>query len=161
MPRPAGCPDLASYQHLAAGQLADADAEALLKHLENCEGCARKLNTLPEQETLVGLIRQARPLVDQAPGGVLARLVERLSKLHPGDEQAPEAPTVPPRSARPGRSTAFACPACGHPLKVQGERAGQKVRCPSCKETVPVSARTVASRSWPWNSWKGSRWTGA
>ena len=40
MPQRVVCPDLAQYQHLAAGTLADADEQALLEHLEHCDGCA-------------------------------------------------------------------------------------------------------------------------
>jgi predicted Ser/Thr protein kinase len=85
MPLAAGCPDFSKYQQLAAAKLEDVDEEVLLEHLENCEACAQNLGTLAEPDTLVVLIRQAQTRVDRVPEGILSRLVERLSKLRPGE----------------------------------------------------------------------------
>jgi serine/threonine-protein kinase len=44
---------------------------------------------------------------------------------------------------RPGRTTAavaVACPNCGKHLRVRAELAGKKVKCPGCRQAVPVPA---------------------
>ena len=51
------CPEVQLYQRLAAGELADAEKEALLGHLEGCDACGRKLASLPAQDTLVDLLK--------------------------------------------------------------------------------------------------------
>src|SRR6266699_3758898 len=88
MAQPVVCPDLAQYQQLAAGTLADADEEALLEHLEHCDRCAQKVNTLAEQDSLVELIRRQQVQSDQTTDNVVGRLVERLSTLRPGETLA-------------------------------------------------------------------------
>jgi len=90
------CPNLNQYQQLACGQLPDVEKEALLSHLENCDACAQKLKTLPEPDTLVGILRQADTVDEEATRKAIAGLVERLSKLRP--EQVP-AGTKPRASA--------------------------------------------------------------
>jgi anti-sigma factor RsiW len=72
MPQPAVCPDLTEYKRLAAGELADADEEALLAHLEDCDPCAQKLNTLAERDTLVALLRRNERRSGQPRGRALA-----------------------------------------------------------------------------------------
>src|SRR5713226_115945 len=124
MPQAAVCPDLTKYQQMAAGQLADADEEALLKHLERCDPCAQKLNTLAEQDTLVELIRRDQARSDGPGDEVLGRLIERLSKLRPGEAAGAAEKTVPPREPVARRQLTFACPSCGKSLKVKGELAG-------------------------------------
>jgi WD40 repeat protein/serine/threonine protein kinase len=98
MPPITRCPDPARYQELAAGKLADADEEALLNHLEHCEACARKLMAVGESDVLESLIRHAYASPEEAEGGPVGRLVERLSKLRPGETSAVHHDeTVPPR----------------------------------------------------------------
>src|SRR5271169_5375285 len=53
------CPSLNQYQQLALGVLPDIEKESLLSHLEGCDACAQKLKTLPEPDTLVGMLRKA------------------------------------------------------------------------------------------------------
>jgi predicted Ser/Thr protein kinase len=140
MPQAAGCFDLTKYQELAAGQLADADEEILLRHLERCDDCARKLATLGEPDTLVGLIRQAQTLVDHAPEGTLGRLIGRLSKLRPDQASAGAGQTLLSHPQATGAGMTFMCTACGRRLKVKGELAGKKIKCPHCKGAMRVPA---------------------
>ena len=120
------CPDTRQYQRLASGLLADAEKESLLRHLEGCEACARKLNGLPEQDTLADLLRQARTLAEEPPREIIARLVEQLSKLRPS--AAPVA--LPVRIVT--------CAACGKGMKIPAGLSGNQVKCPSCKRVVSV-----------------------
>jgi WD40 repeat protein/serine/threonine protein kinase len=140
VPQPVACPDLAQYRQLAVGHLADADEEALLEHLEHCDACARRLETLIEHDTLVDLVRRGLTPADAAADGVTARLVKRLSELRPGEAQtgAEHAPPPAPKSV-PAFALVFACPACGKRLKVKGELAGKNVRCPGCQQVVRVA----------------------
>ncbi len=102
MPHAVTCPDLSQYQRLASGQLSDAEREVLLKHLEGCDACATRLNALPEQDTLVGLIRQGQKPGDGDSGEAVALLVERLSKLlHAGEVPAGAAVNPPPAALAP------------------------------------------------------------
>src|SRR4051812_3967338 len=110
MAKSSACPDLGHYQRLASGQLPDADQQALLGHLEGCATCAQKLHRLPEPDTLVGLLRQAETLVDQAAEGTVARLVERLSKLRPGEAHSRDKETRPPREPAGGADSASLAP---------------------------------------------------
>jgi WD40 repeat protein/formylglycine-generating enzyme required for sulfatase activity len=116
--------------------LTAAEKEALLRHLEGCDYCAGQLKGLPEPDTLVELLRQAATVAGTAPNEVIARLVERLSRLRPG---APGAPPPANASVAPG-SRLLVCPACGKEMKVPGELAGQLARCPYCEQVVRVVA---------------------
>ncbi len=145
MPQRVVCPDLAQYQHLAAGTLADADEQALLEHLEHCDGCAQKLNTLPEPDTLVELIRMERARGDGPAEEVIARLVKLLSKLRPGRPEAGAEQTLPPQEPVVSPQLKFACAACGKSVKVKVELAGKKVKCPHCKEPVRVPTAAVGT----------------
>jgi hypothetical protein len=136
------CPELSQYQRLASGQLSEVEREGLLGHLQGCDACATRLNALPEQDTLVGLIRKGQTLGGDDSGEVVARLVERLSKLRPGDVPAAVGPNPPP--AAPVLLT-FSCPGCGKTLKVKGELAGKKGKCPHCQQAVRVPAKSDAA----------------
>src|SRR5262245_52574662 len=84
MPEVSACPTRAQYEQLASGQLAPADKEALLQHLENCMVCAFGMESLLAEDTLVELVRQAGTHPGAPPGEKVIRLVERLSKQGPG-----------------------------------------------------------------------------
>jgi serine/threonine protein kinase len=99
MTRAIACPDVSQYQRLTSDQVADAEKEALLDHLEGCDACAQKLGTLPQPDTLASLIRQARTLEDTAWQGTIARLVERLSQLRPDEVPAGIDLFLPPPEA--------------------------------------------------------------
>jgi WD40 repeat protein/serine/threonine protein kinase len=146
MPKSAACPALEQYQQLASGELPDSAQEALLQHLERCDPCARKLTTLPEPDTLVGLIRQAETLREGPSGGKLGPLIERLSKLRPDQVRGAEEKTLPPREPPPAPQVRFACPACGKGLKVRGDLAGRKIKCPSCQQVVRVPAGSADAK---------------
>src|SRR5947209_20311730 len=77
------CPNLAQYQKLAAGEVSEIETEALLSHLERCDVCARKMKTLPEPDTLAGMLRQADTVGEESTRNAIAGLVARLSKLRP------------------------------------------------------------------------------
>jgi WD40 repeat protein len=98
------CPTLAQYKQLASGLLPEGDKEALLTHLEGCDACAQKLKALPEQDTLVEMLRHADTVRDAAPGRVVTELVERLSKLRP-EPTAESVQPVPQATPSPGECT--------------------------------------------------------
>ncbi len=139
MPPVAACPDLPRYHELAAGKLAEPDEEALLAHLERCDACGRKLRALAEPDALAGLVRQAQASGEDAASGPVARLIERLSKLRPGDTSAvARDQTLPPREPAQALPLPLICAACGKRSKVQRDLAGKKVRCPHCRQVVVV-----------------------
>jgi serine/threonine protein kinase/formylglycine-generating enzyme required for sulfatase activity len=86
MPMDSACPDWTYYERLAAGELLSPDKEAVLQHLEGCDACATRVEELPENDTLVDLIRQASTLSEPARGEALASLVQRVSKLRPAQD---------------------------------------------------------------------------
>src|SRR5574340_1172777 len=59
MPRVHACPDPDRYRKLASGELPPEDRESLLNHLENCDRCAARVVALPNEDTLVELLREA------------------------------------------------------------------------------------------------------
>jgi hypothetical protein len=81
----AACPDLDRYQQLAAGRLAEADEQSLLAHLEHCEQCAQLLQARGELNGLESVLRQDHARARQAADEPVAGLIERLSKLRPGE----------------------------------------------------------------------------
>jgi serine/threonine protein kinase/formylglycine-generating enzyme required for sulfatase activity len=97
--------------------LGEADEEGLLAHLERCAACAGKLKALGEPDALVGLLRKAHASGEVAASGPIARLIERLSKLRPGDTSAVARDETPPppepvssRSTVPGAAPASSQP---------------------------------------------------
>ncbi len=130
MPRVTGCPDVGVYQRLASDELSEAEEQALVQHLESCEACGRALASLPDTDTLVDLLRQARPRADDASRETITRLVERLSKQ--GPMNLPADPLV-----------LFVCPGCGRKLKIEASAAGKKVQCPGCRQVVQVPPAAV------------------
>jgi len=134
------CPTLAEYQRLAAGQLADAERETLLEHLEGCDTCAQKFSMAPGPDKLLNLIHGARDVPAEASEEAMARLIDRLSKLRPGETSAEAVQTLAPGEALPVLPLLFACPACGRNLKIPGACAGQKVQCPLCLKVVRAPA---------------------
>jgi hypothetical protein len=144
VPQASVCPELIQYQLLAGGNLTDLDEESLLGHLEHCEPCAQKLNTLAEQDTLVELIRRNQVRGDGVTDGVIGRLIERLSKLRPDEASvdADQAKTIAPELAQ-SSPMVFACPNCGKGLKIKGELVAKEVTCTNCKKSLRVPAVSV------------------
>jgi serine/threonine protein kinase/uncharacterized membrane protein/phage FluMu protein Com len=140
MPPVASCPDLTRYQQLAAGKLAEADEEVLLAHLERCEACGRKLEVLGEPDALVGLLRQGRASGKDTASGPVARLIDRLSKLRPGETSAvARDETSAPRAPAQAQLLTMDCPACRKRIGVKRELSGKKVKCPHCQTVIQVS----------------------
>ncbi len=147
MRQAAVCPDLMQYQQLAADKLADADEEAMLQHLERCEACARKVSTLVERDRLVEFIRRYQARGDGAADEGMGRLIERMSKLRPGETQSAAAQTTSSaHNTVPVAALIIACPACGKDLKVKGEFAGKLVKCPHCQQAVCAAAKSAVRR---------------
>src|SRR5438552_3543720 len=115
MPKNTSCPDLSRYQQLASGQLDEGDRDSLLEHLEGCNACAQKLNTVAEPDTLVEMIRKAEAPGGVASEGIIARLVDRLSKLRPGDA-----------SAVAEKTEALRVPGASAAVKERGRHAGDE-----------------------------------
>ncbi len=81
------CPAADEYLRLASGLTPPPEAERLLTHLEGCQVCGRLVDTLPEADTLVDLVRQAWRWKDSTPSMAVAQLIDKLSRL------TPDAPT--------------------------------------------------------------------
>src|SRR3954471_4954939 len=113
----AACPELTQYKKLTSGQLLSPEKEAVLDHLEKCQACVQRVESLSEKDTLIEVIRQARTLGEGPTGETVARLVERLRKLRPSAEATPEAPG----------QIRLVCSGCGKSLEVKGTLAGKKV----------------------------------
>ncbi|HTU22148.1 MAG TPA: serine/threonine-protein kinase [Gemmataceae bacterium] len=131
------CPDLSRYQLLACGKLAEAEEQPLLAHLERCEACAQKLKAVGGADPLERLL--GRAIGKDAPGAPVARLIERLSKLRPGDtsdvrQQETVGPHEPPLDA----PLTLTCPACRKALKIRQESVGKNVKCPHCQQLLRV-----------------------
>ena len=138
MPQLDVCPDVAQFNRLAAGELSSVDRDALLGHLESCDACAHRLDTSPGQGTLLELLRQGKSHGEGPAGEDVKRLVERLSKLKP----------MAARNAASPADIIFRC-TCGKNLKIKGDAAGKKVKCPHCQKIslVESPAPSLASAS--------------
>jgi len=77
------CPTADEYVSLACGLTPPPEAERLLTHLEACQGCARLVDTVPEADTLVDLVRHAATVEDSTPPPAVVQLIDRLSRLRP------------------------------------------------------------------------------
>ena len=100
----AACPELTQYKKLTSGQLSSPEKEAVLDHLEKCQACVQRVESLSEKDTLVDVIRQARTLGEGPTGETVARLVEQLRKLRPS---AGLLPSVEKRLAETRRPSAI------------------------------------------------------
>ncbi|HTU92477.1 MAG TPA: protein kinase, partial [Gemmataceae bacterium] len=133
------CPNLDDYRRLVSGQLAEAQAEELLCHLETCAVCAGKIQTLPASDTLIDWIQQAKMSTLSPQEKPLNPLIQHLIQL-----------------GKPTGRLTFSCTGCGKPLRVKAEAAGKKVKCPHCAQVMaapkssgtgvaPVASQTSAS----------------
>jgi ribosomal protein S27E len=122
------CPDINAYRDLASGQLPAETKESLLRHLEGCDSCVRKVQTLPAQDSLIACIQQIKTSSGAPHEKQLAPLIQRLIQLR----QAGAAPKA--------RTFAFSCPGCGKALRVKEEAAGKKVKCPHCGKVAQTPA---------------------
>ena len=82
------CPTADEYLRLVGGQTPPPEAERLLTHLEECDGCARLLDTLPEHDALVELVRQAAIVEGPIPPPTVVELIDQLSRLQPDNRAA-------------------------------------------------------------------------
>jgi hypothetical protein len=73
---------------------------------------------------------------------LLARRGRRAGKA-PAPASVPDTLVQPAAAAPP---LMFACPGCGHSLKVKAELAGKKGKCPKCGGVVPVPAPVRVGR---------------
>ncbi|HTU19181.1 MAG TPA: protein kinase [Gemmataceae bacterium] len=148
MPVATPCPDLRHYQSLFSGQLAVADKEALLQHLEDCDSCVQKIQSLPGQDTLIDWIKQARTVASPPVEQQLAALMQRMIQLvqpAAGASVSATGSVVASRAAPPAGTLTFSCGSCRKPLRVKQEAAGKKVKCPHCKQVVLAPAARPAA----------------
>src|SRR6476646_8059211 len=122
MAKAATCPDRAEYQKVASGEMPAPEKEALLLHVESCDACAQLLSSMPEQEKLVAVIRQAQARGEVVASEAIDRLVQKLSALRPATA-GPDERTLPPRDTVAIGMLNFPCPACGKTLKVKAAAA--------------------------------------
>ncbi len=85
------CPDVREFQALAAGQLPAEDKEGLLQHLETCDSCIAKIQTLLVQDTLVEWIVKGTACSSDE-GKHLAPLMQRLIQLQKSATGSPSEP---------------------------------------------------------------------
>ena len=116
------CPNLNQYQQLASGQLAEIEAEWLLSHLENCAACAQTMKTLPEPDTLVGMLRQADTVAQETNKKEIAGLVEDKHRGRGVTALAPRRVLL---------RTGFALGQRARPLQRAGQHLRSKSICPS------------------------------
>lgn len=69
------CPDAVSMQRFILGQLPEAQAESVLRHLTECQRCVQTLHDLKLNDTLLDALRQASSATIEKP---LARDIEKL-----------------------------------------------------------------------------------
>lgn len=48
----------------------------------------------------------------------------------------------------------FACPSCGHPLRVAAEKAGQRGKCIKCGVALTIPTDSEQRRSYDWGNVK-------
>jgi len=127
MAKPTTCPEASELKRLAIADFAPEEMEPLLQHLQDCDACLSRVQTLAPKDTLVTVLAKAKSLAENPDDPVLTGLIARLAKLG-------EAPAAQPAPSKLN----FACSKCGKNLKVKPELAGKKVKCPGCGQAVPV-----------------------
>jgi serine/threonine protein kinase len=85
------CPDLAAYRRLVAGSLSAAERSGLLRHLEGCAACAKKIGALPKEDTLFGVLHD-ETLAGSPGSAKVARLIQRLRDVTADEKQIAAAP---------------------------------------------------------------------
>src|SRR5262245_41994405 len=75
------CPDEKTLELLVRGQLSDADAELLARHLEECDQCAATIHALPADDTLIAAARAQAPPQSPFEQQAVEALIGRLSGL--------------------------------------------------------------------------------
>ncbi len=121
------CPELHAYRQLMSGQLAVAASESLLQHLETCEVCAEKIQTLPSSDTLIEWIRQSKSSSSASQDKHFSPLMQRLIQL-----------------GKSAGALTFSCVSCGKPLRVKEEAAGKQVKCPHCGKVMSAPSAAAS-----------------
>jgi WD40 repeat protein/serine/threonine protein kinase len=75
------CPDEQVLGRLVLGRLAEEEAEALARHLEQCGRCAATVHSLAAEDTLVAAARARPGAGDEPDDEIVEALIERLSGL--------------------------------------------------------------------------------
>ncbi len=121
------CPELHAYRQLMSGQLAVAASESLLQHLETCEVCAEKIQTLPSSDTLIEWIRQSKSSSSASQDKHFSPLMQRLIQL-----------------GKSAVALTFSCVSCGKPLRVKEAAAGKQVKCPHCGKVMSAPSAAAS-----------------
>ncbi len=100
--------------------------------------------SLREPDRLVSFLRHADTFAEASL--TLVRLVERLSKLRPGEAPLGQEQTMLPGEPGEAPRMTFACPACDKAITVKAHLAGKKGKCPHCKQAVRVPAAAAGVR---------------
>jgi serine/threonine protein kinase len=114
MPQPTTCPSPQHLAQLRQGRVPFSLVEELAKHLEQCEACVRTFQTLPQEDTLVEVLR-AQAVPRQQAGVAIERLMERLRSLKDPAPTASvsDAATLPPLAQVIEEQYAFLTPPQG------------------------------------------------
>jgi formylglycine-generating enzyme required for sulfatase activity/Leucine-rich repeat (LRR) protein len=138
------CPPPADLERLFLGGLPTEDAEALERHVLECNACLEKLkNLFRAKDTLAGVLRDETrgDSPDNAP--IIAHLIKKLESLRPVASSLPKGNPM----------LTLTCTACQKKLSVKEDAAGKKVKCPGCGAVmtvpVPVPAAGPNSQSSP------------
>src|SRR5271163_427789 len=121
------CFDVSAYERMLAGQLPNAEAETVCKHLESCDRCFQVVRSLPE-DTLVASLREENWPASAVGTTFIRDLAQKVLKQV--ESRGQPSPGV----------IMFSCSSCGNKLKVKPELAGKKVKCPKCAQVVLVPA---------------------
>src|SRR5271163_4790938 len=128
------CFDVSAYERMLAGQLPNAEAETVCKHLESCDRCFQVVRSLPE-DTLVASLREENWPASAVGTTFIRDLAQKVLKQAESRGQP-----------SPG-AIMFSCSSCGNKLKVKSELAGKKVKCPKCAQVVLVPAEEALADS--------------
>ncbi len=135
------CPAGADYASMAQGLLPPERVEQLLQHMESCAHCLQTVRNMQGQDTLVEFLRARKGMPELSPDGTVAGLMHKLrglASLPAGSGNEATQPPADTSSAKVGQRLRVSCTGCQATLTVKPELAGKKVRCPRCKEQVPL-----------------------
>src|SRR5687767_14323723 len=84
------CPDPDSLRQLMLGQLGDADADRLERHVEHCAACVQTLHTLRVHDTLVEAVRAQSAAPAGGPPDAVRDLIRRMQSMSAPADAAQE-----------------------------------------------------------------------
>jgi serine/threonine protein kinase len=80
-----GCPDVEMLRRLVMGQVGEAEAAPLVRHLASCPDCGERATLLQADDGLIRALRAGSPLLDGPDAPAVDRLITQFRGLGPDE----------------------------------------------------------------------------